>query len=63
VTTGAIVRVDCSTQYYKHRFCADDFLATTHRDISNPEGMPNARLLDRQIRQVAADLLSLRKQP
>jgi mono/diheme cytochrome c family protein len=39
------------------------FLATTHRDVSNPEGMPNTRLLDRQIRQVAAYLLSLRKQP
>jgi transposase len=24
-TTGAIVRIDCSTQYYKHRFCADGF--------------------------------------
>jgi mono/diheme cytochrome c family protein len=37
------------------------FLATTHRDISNPAGMPNPQLLDFQIRQVAAYLLSLRK--
>ena len=39
------------------------FLATTHRDISNPKGMPDTRLLDGQIKQVAAYLLSLRKQP
>lgn len=39
------------------------FLTTTHRDISNPEGMPNPQLLDYQIKQVAAYLLSLRKQP
>lgn len=37
------------------------FLATTHRDISNPDGMPNPELLDFQMRQVAAYLLSLRK--
>jgi cytochrome c553 len=37
------------------------FLTTTHRDISNPDGMPNPELLDFQVRQVAAYLLSLRK--
>ncbi len=36
------------------------FLATTHRDIRNPEGMPNPDLLDFQTRQVVAYLLSLR---
>ena len=37
------------------------FLTTTHRNISNPAGMPNPELLDFQIRQVEAYLLSLRK--
>jgi mono/diheme cytochrome c family protein len=37
------------------------FLATTHRDISNPAGMPNPELLDFQIRQVETYLLSLRE--
>ena len=37
------------------------FLTTTHRDISNPAGMPNPELLDFQIRQVVAYVLSLRK--
>jgi mono/diheme cytochrome c family protein len=42
---------------------AQTFLTTTHRDISNPKGMPNPQLLDYQVKQVAAYLLSLRKQP
>lgn len=42
---------------------AQTFLTTTHRDISNPKGMPNPQLLDFQVKQVAAYLLSLRKQP
>jgi mono/diheme cytochrome c family protein len=37
------------------------FLATTHRDISNPEGMPNPQLLDFQIEQVTAYFMSLRR--
>jgi mono/diheme cytochrome c family protein len=37
------------------------FLTTTHRDISNPAGMPNPELFDFQIRQVGAYLLSLRE--
>jgi mono/diheme cytochrome c family protein len=37
------------------------FLATTHRDISNPKGMPNPQLLDYQIEQISAYVLSLRK--
>jgi mono/diheme cytochrome c family protein len=37
------------------------FLTTTHRNISNPGGMPNPELLDFQMRQVEAYLLSLRK--
>lgn len=39
------------------------FLTNTHRDINNPGGMSNPQLLDFQIRQVTAYLLSLRKQP
>jgi len=39
------------------------FLTSTHRDISNPGGMPNPQLLDFQINQVTAYLLSLRNQP
>lgn len=39
------------------------FLATAHRDVSNPNGMPNPQLMDFQIRQVTAYLLSLRKSP
>ncbi len=37
------------------------FLTITHRNISNPAGMPNPELLDFQTRQVVAYLLSLRK--
>ena len=39
------------------------FLATTHRDIGRPQGMPNPELLDSQVNQVAAYLLSLRAKP
>ncbi len=39
------------------------FLNTTHRSVGAKSGMPNPRLLDSQIRQVAAYLLSLRKKP
>jgi len=38
------------------------FLTTTHRDINSGTGMPNPQLLDFQIRQVAAYLMSLHKQ-
>jgi mono/diheme cytochrome c family protein len=37
------------------------FLTTTHRDISNPKGMPNPQLLDYQIKQISAYIMSLRK--
>jgi cytochrome c2 len=37
-----------------------EFLTTTHRDISNSARMPNPELLDLQIRQVVAYLLSQR---
>ncbi len=37
------------------------FLTTTHRDISNPNGMPNPQLLDYQIKEISAYILSLRK--
>jgi mono/diheme cytochrome c family protein len=37
------------------------FLTTTHRDISNPNGMPNPQLLDYQIKEITAYILSLRK--
>jgi Ca2+-binding EF-hand superfamily protein/mono/diheme cytochrome c family protein len=39
------------------------FLTTTHRDTSNSAGMPNPELIDSQIEQVTAYLLSLRNQP
>jgi mono/diheme cytochrome c family protein len=39
------------------------FLTSNHRDISKPEGMPNPQLMDYQVRQVSAYLLSLPKQP
>src|SRR6516162_10617461 len=39
------------------------FLATTHKDIGNPGGMPNPQLLDYQVSQLTAYLLSLRKRP
>lgn len=37
------------------------FLATTHRDINNPAGMPNPELPDFELSQVTAYILSLRK--
>jgi mono/diheme cytochrome c family protein len=37
------------------------FLSTTHRDVLNPKGMPNPLLLDYQIKQISAYILSLRK--
>lgn len=39
------------------------FLTTTHRGLDNPKGMPNPELLEYQVRQVTAYLLSLRKNP
>jgi mono/diheme cytochrome c family protein len=39
------------------------FLATTHRNIGNPAGMPNPALLDSQSSQVVAYILSLRVPP
>jgi mono/diheme cytochrome c family protein len=39
------------------------FLTTTHRDISNPKGMPRLQLIDDQIERVTAYLLSLQKKP
>ena len=38
------------------------FIATTHRDISKPQGMPNPQLLDFQIEQVVAYIMTLRGQ-
>jgi mono/diheme cytochrome c family protein len=38
------------------------FIANTHRDISKPQGMPNPQLLDFQIEQVVAYIMSLRGQ-
>jgi len=38
-----------------------NFMKTTHRTIDNPKGMPNPMLLDFEIKQVSAYLLSLRK--
>lgn len=39
------------------------FLTTTHRGLDNPKGMPNPELLDHQVKEVTAYLLSLRKKP
>ena len=39
------------------------FLATTHRGLDRPKSMPSPQLLDRQRKQVAAYILSLRKSP
>jgi len=38
------------------------FIATTHRGLDEPNGMPNPELLDSQVKEVVAYLLSLRKQ-
>jgi len=37
------------------------FMNTTHRGLDNPLGMPNPDLMDYQVRQVVAFILSLRK--
>lgn len=37
------------------------FLTTTHRGLDNPKGMPNPYLMDYQVTQVVAYILSLRK--
>jgi mono/diheme cytochrome c family protein len=39
------------------------FITTTHRGLDKPKGMPSLELLEDQVRQVAAYILSLRKQP
>jgi len=39
------------------------YLKTTHRGLDNPKGMPNPDLLDFQVRQVSAYILTLRKNP
>jgi len=39
----------------------EKFISTTHRGLDNPSGMPNPSLLDYQVKQVAAYLLSIRK--
>jgi mono/diheme cytochrome c family protein len=37
------------------------FIATTHRGLDEPNGMPNPELLDSQVKEVVAYLLSLRQ--
>jgi mono/diheme cytochrome c family protein len=37
------------------------FLATTHRGLDKPNGMPNPNLADYQVKQVIAYILSLRR--
>jgi hypothetical protein len=61
-SSESAVRGDCATEHHQRRSLRT-FLTSTHRDISHPEGMPNPQLLDFQIKQVSAYLLSLRKQP
>src|SRR5271166_5438135 len=39
------------------------YLSTLHREVAHPENMPNPQLVDDQMKQVVAYLLSLRKQP
>ncbi len=40
----------------------EKFIATTHRGLDEPSGMPNPELLGSQVKEVVAYLLSLRKQ-
>lgn len=56
---GAFARLSCAAQFDECRFYPI-VPGSTHQDISNPNGMPNLQLLDFQIRQVAAYLMSLR---
>lgn len=37
------------------------FMNTTHRGLDNPLGMPNPELMDYQVKQLVAYILSLRK--
>ena len=37
------------------------FIATTHRGLDTPKGMPNPELMDYQVKQVVAYILSLHK--
>jgi len=37
------------------------FMTTTHRGIDNPNGMPNPYLMDYQVKQAVAYIMSLRK--
>ena len=37
------------------------FLTTTHRGLDNPKGMPNPELVDYQIKEIVAYVLSLYK--
>lgn len=39
----------------------ENFMATTHRGLDNPKGMPNPDLADYQVKQIAAYVMSLRK--
>jgi mono/diheme cytochrome c family protein len=39
----------------------ESFLRTTHRDVKEPKGMSNPQLLDVQIKEIAAYVMSLRK--
>ncbi len=39
----------------------ENFITTTHRGLDNPNGMPNLSLVDYQVKEVVAYILSLRK--
>jgi len=41
----------------------ETFLMTTHRGLDKPTGMANPQLLDSQVKEVTAYILSLRKKP
>ena len=41
----------------------ENFLTTTHRTLEYPQGMPDPRLVDYQIREIVSYLMSLKPQP
>lgn len=50
-----VQRKDFSAEWLKN------FLATTHRGLDTPAGMPNPQLADYQVQEIVAYMMSLRK--
>jgi mono/diheme cytochrome c family protein len=48
-------RKDFNAEWFSH------FMTTTHRGLDNPKGMPNPLLMDYQVKEIFAYLMSLRK--